>query len=135
MSIVTSAEHEAVLSYLPVLQLWHRLLMLSSWLSCDGRHTLPGGVALLYLDQFLSFLLVERYPNFGLTLTKRHLASEKTASELIGPVSAAILAIVQAESHANSGDDQGTDCGQVVATYLAFNGLCSVAGRCWPSCL
>ncbi|KAI0690683.1 Urb2/Npa2 family-domain-containing protein [Cytidiella melzeri] len=105
MHAIGSAEHGADAAlHLPILQLWHRLLALSSWLSCN-----------------------DRYPEFGRTLTRRQLTCANSLRRQSTEVYVVILSIVHAELLAQSHETGGIDLSAAVATYLAFCDLCSAS--------
>ncbi|KAI0085622.1 Urb2/Npa2 family-domain-containing protein [Irpex rosettiformis] len=87
-------------SHLPILRLWHQLLLLSSWLSCD-----------------------EEYPRFGRALVARQLSPIAVTQTNDAEIYAVILSLVQVELLPQI-SDTGKDYTEVIATYLAFSGLC-----------
>ncbi|KAI0343910.1 hypothetical protein BDW22DRAFT_1473650 [Trametopsis cervina] len=86
-------------SQLSILKMWHRLLILSQWVSIN-----------------------ETYPAFGPALTSRQLATPAVANTEVLVV---ILSIVQAEPQGT--DD--AESSNILATYLAFSRLCHDTDR------
>lgn len=125
MIILSSPEHDVDVSHhLSVLQLWHRYLLLSTWLSSSGE------IAFRLRRISLTLHSQETHPPFGRALTSRQLASSRHDDDVRPPETfVAILSIVQAELGRQRTSGAENDLSPVIATYLVFSSFCQGSGE------